>query len=821
MGHKPLICGDFTTRQPTDVDDLRFTVSSTSLPPPTPQSNLQFFLKRCELLLLVQSMKSRYVRDMETGEFSIDEASTFENHVHQILDTLPPRLKVDVDLNHSNTAPLPSTMLPAPSEPAPMASLQSSPPDAVRQPSSAKSDRSTPGTTDRDGYVLAQACELSSIANRIKLKLNLPFLKPKLSEAGVPVPVPRQAILGALNAVHNITHASRLLHSTFRSTRPATLMYYSYSWTLFTAAIVSAHTIIHGQQDHFTSRAMEDVQAALFILRDSSVPTGKDENGRNATSEAVRIPEAMKAKADAKLNPQKRKQREGEEGAAGSSIGPAAKIQAVEAGEGSGSGIGIGAGAMEEMQHLPSQTPELEMAYRMPSESLATPIDGVLPPHFHQQPQQYQQPTQWTGLMGLPAMPLSVDASGMPKMTKDDAAAAAAAKDGKNAHGKPRVGFRNRNAPSKKEGSAPSSPTASTSQSPAASASASVSGSGSGSGSGSAATVGKATSSRKRNLVVRDRTTPRQNLAQAVPQRATSRQHQQHQQQQQHSERQHSQTHHPAQHVPSQASHHGGQPLHINTSHIPPIYHDVDGPSTPTPTLMYGQSPITFGPSSGHPLSGHSLDVQHSAGGQDGYQRASSTFEHSQPQLHPHPDFVNESNAYGVRYGSQQPQPQQQPQQQSYNGYNHTLTPSATTPQQHFPSMVPQHSMSHSHPSSFAHNPAPQVSEQPSAANFASAASQQGQMVMQNYSVYWDQQHQQPQYASGAMGSQALLPGNATLQQHSESNAASSYLHPGSDFSRSLDVPLESRQEAMDVNMGDQSRFGEPYGWVNPYPGAG
>lgn len=208
---------------------------------------------------MVKSVKKQTLKDStsdDSNDLSIDQAATFEAEVSTWLADLPPRYRLDLNGDLSQ----------APSRP------------------------SIPPT------LLAQRCELLIIANRIILKLYLPFLK-----EGASVKPSHQAVLGTINAAHSIIHASRLLHSVWRTSRPATFDFYDFGRTLFDAAIVCAHAIILQPSSILAAEALKGVNAALDVMRDLDTAKADSASG-NQRSEALRIIEMMKRKAELARN---------------------------------------------------------------------------------------------------------------------------------------------------------------------------------------------------------------------------------------------------------------------------------------------------------------------------------------------------------------------------------------------------------------------------------------------------------------------------------------------------------------------------------------
>ncbi|KAI0031508.1 hypothetical protein K488DRAFT_15054, partial [Vararia minispora EC-137] len=147
MNHMPIIQDNtYTTKLPTDVDEGQFTPSSTSYPVPVPrgaggdpsESGFAFFAMKCRLAMLVKSVKKRTFVDPLTNpdgmERSLEHAEQFEQEVKNWLAELPRAFRLDVDV-------------PAASRASVSPSLQS------------------------------QRCELAIVANRMVLKIFMPFLR--------------------------------------------------------------------------------------------------------------------------------------------------------------------------------------------------------------------------------------------------------------------------------------------------------------------------------------------------------------------------------------------------------------------------------------------------------------------------------------------------------------------------------------------------------------------------------------------------------------------------------------------------------------------
>ena len=146
MGHPPLIADNtHTTRLPADVEEDKFTPSCMSLPTPEGThgySSSVYFGLKLRLARLVKNVKKQTFRDPlgdDPNELSIDQAALFEADVTTFLADLPPAFRLELDRDWTE----------------PSVSTQAAP---------AKS------------ALLAQKCELVILANRLILKLYLPFL---------------------------------------------------------------------------------------------------------------------------------------------------------------------------------------------------------------------------------------------------------------------------------------------------------------------------------------------------------------------------------------------------------------------------------------------------------------------------------------------------------------------------------------------------------------------------------------------------------------------------------------------------------------------
>jgi hypothetical protein len=247
-------------------------------------------------------MKRRTFKDPSSDPrelaYTIDQAAGFESEVRQWLADLPQPFWLDMSFadglgDGNRMSPL--DMLASPSPP----SMMTVPP-----------------------ILMAHQCELAITANRLILKLYLPFLRPGAYNSNA-FP-PHQASHGTVNAAHVIIHASKVLYSVWKQHQqqhteasepmltltPAMFGFYSFGRTLFDAAVVCAHAAIKQPTSVWAGVAFADVGAALEVMRD---PIVEGTGSRGVTgmegdvSEAVKVIEMMRKKADAARNGMKRK----------------------------------------------------------------------------------------------------------------------------------------------------------------------------------------------------------------------------------------------------------------------------------------------------------------------------------------------------------------------------------------------------------------------------------------------------------------------------------------------------------------------------------
>ncbi|CCM05634.1 uncharacterized protein FIBRA_07863 [Fibroporia radiculosa] len=265
MGHPPLIPDNsFTTRMPAEVDEEHFSPSSTTLPAVPSGEGIErgttYFTLKCRLAQLVKNVKKQTFKDPlseDPSELSIEQAANFEAEVTTFLSTLPPTFCLEL---HGDLADLslPSSVSPR---------LQ------------------------------AQKCELAILANRLILKLYLPFLK-EASSAGA---ARHQAVFGTVNAAHQIINASRMLHFVWKQTRPAAFDFYDFGRALFDASVICAHAVIQQPTHMLAAEAIKSVGNGLDVLRELGASKSGVEGvrGEGNKAEAIRIVEAMRRKAEA------------------------------------------------------------------------------------------------------------------------------------------------------------------------------------------------------------------------------------------------------------------------------------------------------------------------------------------------------------------------------------------------------------------------------------------------------------------------------------------------------------------------------------------
>lgn len=269
MGQQSLISEtSFSTRIPAEVDDEKFSPSSTTIPAPPEEgvSSILYFLMRCRLVQtcrirkntvssrrfarlsrLCKTIRKQLNRDIlldDASESSIDQAASYEKDVRNFLSNeLPPAYRLDMDLD-------------------------------ITQP------------LDDDPVLLVQRAALHIIANRVVIKLYLPFMKdtndlPKSAD---------QPVLGTIHAAHSIIYASRILYTVWHESKPGIFEYYDYGRSLFDAAVICAQAVIQQPTSLLAADGMKRIADALEVLHAI--------NTSNKLADAIHIVEMMREKAE-------------------------------------------------------------------------------------------------------------------------------------------------------------------------------------------------------------------------------------------------------------------------------------------------------------------------------------------------------------------------------------------------------------------------------------------------------------------------------------------------------------------------------------------
>lgn len=204
------------------------------------------------LAQLVKSIRKQITRDIleESTESSVDQVASYEKEVMNFLAELPPAYRLNMDLD-------------------------------VTQP------------LEGDPVLLAQRSALCIIANRIVIKLYLPFMG-DTSETSL-AKTSHQAVLGTINAAHSIIYGSRVLYTVWRDTRPGIFEYYDYTRSLFDAAVICAQAVIQQPASILASEGMRGITHALDIMKVMTVPNA-DNSG--VAADAIKMVEMMKEKAE-------------------------------------------------------------------------------------------------------------------------------------------------------------------------------------------------------------------------------------------------------------------------------------------------------------------------------------------------------------------------------------------------------------------------------------------------------------------------------------------------------------------------------------------
>lgn len=161
--------------------------------------------------------------------------------------------------------------------------------------------------TNTSPVLLAQRCELAVTAQRLVMKVYIPFLRPTYCLGNSTSYY--QATVGTFTAAHVIVRSLRTLCSMWkqrpdlrgRRPIPALFSFYSFSRALFDAAVACAHNVIKDPNSVWVHTAFEDINYALEVLRDPMLNTGRGPmrgGVEGGVHEAVKIIELLWRKAE-------------------------------------------------------------------------------------------------------------------------------------------------------------------------------------------------------------------------------------------------------------------------------------------------------------------------------------------------------------------------------------------------------------------------------------------------------------------------------------------------------------------------------------------
>lgn len=212
----------------------------------------------------MKSVKKKTFMDPLTHEGgmerSLEEAEHFEQEAKNWLLELPRPFRLDADVVASNRAPVSATLQ-------------------------------------------AQRCELAIVANRMVLKIFMPYLRACVSnDANVPTPTPRRVVSSVVDAAHAIVHAVQLTQTIWRQTRPSAFAYYSFGRTLFDALVMTAAAVIIHPTGASAGVALTDLAAGLTIMKDTRSAFGRscrESCSGGTVQEAVHIIDRLFARAQA------------------------------------------------------------------------------------------------------------------------------------------------------------------------------------------------------------------------------------------------------------------------------------------------------------------------------------------------------------------------------------------------------------------------------------------------------------------------------------------------------------------------------------------
>lgn len=235
------------------------------------------------LAQLVKDIKRRSLRDSVQNDpaaheqFTLEQAASCANEIKQWLTDLPSTFRMDID----------------------------SDPGAVQAP---QPDGGPPAeSTNVSPVLLAQRCELVVTAQRLVMKVYIPFLRPSYGHGNSTSYY--QATVGTFTAAHAIIRSLRALCLMWkqrpdlrgRRPMPALFSFYSFSRALFDAAVACAHNVIKDPNSVWVHTAFEDVNFALDVLRDPMLNTGRGPmrgGVEGGVHEAIKVVELLQRKAE-------------------------------------------------------------------------------------------------------------------------------------------------------------------------------------------------------------------------------------------------------------------------------------------------------------------------------------------------------------------------------------------------------------------------------------------------------------------------------------------------------------------------------------------
>ncbi|KIY67474.1 hypothetical protein CYLTODRAFT_397046 [Cylindrobasidium torrendii FP15055 ss-10] len=292
LGHEPLISDDFCTRIPCGELDKKALGPSSRRPPPLEdldetgysRGGFQYFEMKCQLSLLVRKIQRRMCAselsttlllhgapESATAKngygYGIEQAASMEAEVIRWLQDLPSLWRLPKDTEQDNVDPI----------------------------------------------VVAQRVEIAVTAQRLIVKIYMPFLR-KHASVSETVPAPYQATCGSVNAAHQILQACEImldmwkrrgcysLNTVDSMVTPAMFDFYPFTRIVFDAAVICAHASIK-QPMPMLARAAEDaLDLAHRILGDPECPTSIGARGLGSGHDvpidcALRLLDELKAQA--------------------------------------------------------------------------------------------------------------------------------------------------------------------------------------------------------------------------------------------------------------------------------------------------------------------------------------------------------------------------------------------------------------------------------------------------------------------------------------------------------------------------------------------